>query len=104
MNKYFYSHIIEIDTLIIEIKKLDFPEPEKNNLVTLVDNTIYHKVIDVVLSELGEEDKQLFLKLLAQDQHKDIWDHLKDKVIDIEDKIKTAVNELIEDFRKDLEN
>jgi len=102
MNKHFYSHIIEIDTLIIKIEKLDFSDTEKLSLITLAEQTVYHKVMDTVLSELEEKDKDVFLKFLAEDEHNKIWDHLKEKVVDIEEKIKNATSEVIESFHKDI--
>lgn len=103
MNKHFYSHIIEIDILIIKIEKLNFSDTEKKNLITLVEHTINHKVLDTVLSELEEKEKSIFLKFLAQDDHNKIWDHLKERIIDIEIKVKNAANEVIEEFHKDIE-
>ncbi|MBU1016716.1 MAG: hypothetical protein ABIJ36_01160 [Patescibacteria group bacterium] len=59
--------------------------------------------MDTVLSELEEEDKDVFLKFLAQDEHNKIWGHLKEKVAGIEEKIKSATSEVIESFHKDIE-
>lgn len=103
MSKYFYSHIIDIESLVVELDKLDLEDHEKLHLSELVDSSLHNTVLDAILSELSEEDKKIFLKHLENDEvHEKIWEHLNSKVDNIEEKIKIAADSLKEDLDKDL--
>lgn len=104
MNKKFYSHIIEIESLIIELDQMGLSLEQKHNLAQLLDSSLHHTIIDAVLSELSDSDKQIFLDLLNEDDHGKIWDHLNQKVDHIEDKIKLAAENLKQDMHKDIKH
>lgn len=100
--KYFYSHIIEIESLIVELDKLDLEDRQKRQLAALVDSSLHHTILDAVLSELHDDDKKLFVKYLQEDDHEKIWKFLNEKVDNIEDKIKKASEDLKQKLHKDL--
>ncbi len=94
MKKFFYNHLIEIDTIVVELEALDLTKEEKEELLMLAENNIHHRVIDVVLSELEEGDKKVFLALVLGGDHNEIWKMLSFKVVDAEEKIRKAAKEL----------
>lgn len=100
--KHFYSHLIEMDSIIIEVNKLDIKDHEKKHLISIAESSIYHGILDVILSELSETDKKVFLKHLACDNHEKIWEHLNEKVENIEEKIKQAAEVLKKELRQDI--
>lgn len=102
MKKYFYSHIVEIDSIVMELNKMELSENEKKHLIELADSSLYHLILDSILSELSEVDKKIFLKHLSSDEHDKIWKHLNSKIENIEEKIKKAADELKEKLHKDI--
>ena len=104
MKKYFYSHIVEIDSVIMELGKMSLSENEKKHLIDIVDSSIYHAILDAILSELSENDKKIFLKHLSADKHDKIWEHLNSKIENIEEKIKKAADELKNKLHKDIKD
>jgi hypothetical protein len=102
MKKFFYHHLIEIDTIIIELEALDLTKEEKEELLMLAENNIHHRVIDVVLSELEDGDKKVFLALVLGGDHNEIWKMLSFKVVDAEEKIKKAAKELKNKILEDI--
>ncbi len=100
--KYFYSHLIEIESLATELDKLDLSKEQKAHLADLVDSSLHHTVLDAVLSELTETDKKVFLNHLRENDHSKIWHFLNEKVDNIEDKIKKAADDLKDELHKDL--
>ncbi|RJQ28027.1 hypothetical protein C4577_00155 [Candidatus Parcubacteria bacterium] len=103
MRKLFYSHLVEIDSLIVELNSLDLSEEEKNHLVSLAHSSLEHTILDAILSELSEEDKKLFLTHLAQEKHDKIWEVLNSKIENIEEKIKKTAEALKIELRKDID-
>jgi len=101
-KKHFYSHIIEIESLSIKIESLNLSEEKKDHLIKLVEHNVHYEIIDSILSELKTEDKKTFLTHLAQDSHDKIWDLLKNKVDNVENKIKEKAKSLIEELEKDI--
>jgi len=103
MKKHFYTHLIEIDTIYTELETLPIQRHEKDELVEIVHSTIHHVVIDIVLSELPEEDKKTFLSHIHREDHDSIRKLLKEKTQGTEMKIKNAVEKLIKELHQDIE-
>lgn len=102
MKKQFYSHIIEYESLIIELDKLDLSDEQKEHLLELIESSLHHTVLDAILSELSVEDKQKFLDYLSYRDHDTILEFLHTKVENIEEKIKKAAEDLKKELHKDL--
>jgi hypothetical protein len=100
--KNFYTHIVQTESIILELEKLDLSEEEKLELAGLVDTSLHHTILDAILSELTEEDKKIFLQNLEKEDHDEVWKHLNDKVDGIEEKIKKAADALKEEMHEDL--
>lgn len=104
MNKHFFSHLVEIQTLELEIDEMPMEEHEKKEIKKLIHENIYHTVLDAVLSELSDEDKKEFLTHLVSEDNKKIWNFVNDKVENIEEKIKKAAEEIKKEIRKDIKD
>ncbi|MDP3988574.1 MAG: hypothetical protein Q8P80_05535 [Candidatus Levybacteria bacterium] len=102
MKKYFYSHIVDVQLITIELDKLELSTEEKKELVSIIESSINHSVLDTILSELSEDDKKIFLTHLSKDEHEKIWEVLKSKVENIEGKIKKAADDLKEELYNDI--
>ena len=98
MKKHFFSHLIEVDTLHVELNNLELTDDQKVEIKKLLDESIYHTVLETILSELTEEDKKIFLTHLIADDHGKIWNFVNGKVENIEEKIIKAA----EDIKKEL--
>lgn len=101
-KKHFYSHLIEVDSLHIELDSLELSIEEKHELTVLMDTTIHHTVMDTVLTELPEDGKKELLKHLLHENHDEIWKLLKQKVTEPEEKIKKAVHSLKKELHEDI--
>lgn len=100
--KYFYSHLIETDSLVVALSELDITEEEKTHLLGIIESSLHHAILDAILSELSEKDKELFLKQLSKDDNEKIWDFLSSKIDGIEEKIKKTAENLKEELHKDI--
>ncbi|OGE30835.1 hypothetical protein A2631_04065 [Candidatus Daviesbacteria bacterium RIFCSPHIGHO2_01_FULL_44_29] len=98
----FYSHIVTVQSLIIELDQMDLSDKEKLHLANLLDSTFHHTILDAILRELNEEDKTIFVKLHAENDSKKFWEFLNKKVDNIEDKIKSAAAQLTKELHKDI--
>ena len=100
--KQFYTHLIEIESIIIELDKLGLSEEQKIHLTDLIDSSLHHTILDAVLSELSPSDKRVFLNHLQENDPSKIWKFLNGKIDNIEEKVKKAANELKLELHKDL--
>lgn len=100
--KVFYSHLIEIESIVVELDKMNLSSEEKKHLAKLVDSSLHHTILDAVFSELSESDKKAFLNHLNENDHQKIWDFLNSKVDKVEDKIKKVSEDLKLELHKDL--
>lgn len=100
--KKFYEHLIEVESLTLELDKLDLDEDQKIHLATLVDSSLHHTILDAILSELTESDKRVFLQHLNENDHLKIWKFLNEKVDGVEDKIRKAAQDLKKELHEDM--
>jgi len=96
--KRFYSHLIEIDSLTVELESLNLADHEKHELANLVDSNIHNVVMDAILSNLNEEDKRKFAEIVLSDDHDKIWKFLNQKSDNVADDVKKAAH----DFKRKL--
>lgn len=101
-KKHFYSHLIETESITIRLNEMGMTEGEKMHLITLMESSLHHVVLDAILSELSEEDKRLFLKEVASNDEDVIWEFLKKRVDNIEDKIVKTAEELKKELHEDI--
>ena len=102
MQKHFYTHIVEIDSIYAALDEIELGGQEKQELILIVESHVHQVVVDTVLSELSEEDKKIFLMYLAHNRHDEVWDHLKKNIENVEGKIKKAVDDLKKDLHTDI--
>lgn len=102
MKKHFYSHLVEYDSIQIELDKLDLSEEQKEHLLELAVSTTHHAVLDAIFSELSSEDKVKLLDLIEEEAHDKIWEHLTEKIENIEEKIKKTAEDLKKELHKDI--
>ena len=98
----FYNHLIEFESVYVELDSMDLSDAEKKHLAEIIDSNLHHTVLNAILSELSEEDKEKFLSNLGEGDHERIWIHLNDKTDNIEEKIKTAAEGLKKEIHQDL--
>lgn len=101
MKQHFYSHLIEIDALHIELDLMDLTSDERHELMSLLEGSVHHLIMDTILSELSEAEKKEFLSHVASEKHDEIWKLLK-KVKDIEHKIRQAADDLKKQMQHDI--
>jgi len=100
--KQFYGHIIEIDSLLIELDQLPIKPKEKEHLKAIINANVHAVILDVVLSSLSEKDKKMFLTHVYNENHDQTWKFLRARTDGIEEKMIIAVKKLKDDFHKDI--
>lgn len=101
---FFYSHLVEVESITAELDNLDMTEEQRVHLATLVDSSLHHAILDAILSELTDQDKRIFMQHLNRGDHNKIWRFLNEKVDGVEDKIEKASEDLKEELHKDVKN
>lgn len=103
-QKYFYTHIVSTDSLVVRLKELNLKEEEYAHLLSLIESNLHHSILDAILSELSEEDKKLFLQELSSDDHEAIWNFLQKRIEKIEEKIEKTAEELQKELHNDIDD
>lgn len=102
MKKHFYSHLVQIDTVHIELSDMDLTDNERDHLLQLAESNLHHKIIDAVLSQLTDDEKKVFLRQIHTDDHANVWRFLNKKSKHIESLIKETADDLIDKMHKDI--
>ncbi len=103
MKKHFYSEVVETSSISLALADMDISNEERKHLIDLVEENLHHAILDAVLSELSDKDKQEFIELFAQGEDEKVWILLKDRVDNIEEKIKKTADDLKKELHKDIE-
>lgn len=101
--KYFYHKYTVYESFTEDLHSLDLSDDERQHLFALVDSSLYHVVLDEILSNLTSVDKKAFLHRLKENpEDEKLMDFLNNKIDGIEDKIKKVANDLVLEMQKDL--
>ncbi len=103
MKKHFYHSVVETSSISLAIAEMDMNNEERKHLISLVEENLHHAILDAVLSELSDRDKQEFIELFAEGRDDDVWRLLKDRTNNIEDKIKKTADDLKKELHTDIE-
>lgn len=101
-TNYFYSHLVEVDSIFAELGLLRLSDTEKKELAALAHEQIHQAVLDRILSHLSDADKKRFLELMVLGEDEKIWKHLRERVEKIDDKIVQAAQKIKEELRADI--
>ncbi len=92
MGKIFYDHLIVIEEITAVLDSRGLTVKERQEILSLTDQTLHHHVLNVILTHLPREHHKSFLTRFHQAPHDEtLLTFLKEKVtVDIE---KEIVNE-----------
>lgn len=102
MSKKFYTHLISYESILVELDSMDLSDNEKAHLSKLIDSSLHHTVLDAIFDQLSPEDKDLFIEHLQTEDYEKVWGFLNGKVDNIEDRIKSAAEDLKKQMHKDI--
>lgn len=102
VKNLFYAHLVEIDSVVEELDKMNLTEEEKMHLASLLDSSLHHTVLDAIFAQLSESDKRIFARHVNVGDHDEIWKFLNEKVDNVEDKIKNAAEDLKKKLHEDI--
>lgn len=100
--RQFYTHLIEMQPLIVELDNIRLTDGQKIYLTALIDSSIHNAILDAILSQLKNEEKVIFLNYLKENDHGKIWQFLNSRIGNIEDKIKKTAKDLKDELHKDI--
>lgn len=97
------KHFIKEPKIYLEIEKLGLTSEEKFSLTQSVTLLYHQKLLNKLLEYLEEEDKKIFLELLIVGGEENYLEFLHQKIMNLEEIVKNAVEEiekhLLKDFR-----
>ncbi len=105
MSKLFFDHLLSLDSLDKEIKKIAKTTEEREELWLLVDEIIHHKVMDVILDKLPHHHHEEFLEMVHRSPHDQefLFDYLKGKIGEnIEEILRLELGNVTYEILKDI--
>jgi len=99
---HFYHSLVSMESLSVRLDLFEFSAEEKEKLVEIAERTLHHSILDLILSELNESDRKLFLSHHASENHDEIWSLLTGSVKNIEKKIKVTADSVAKKLQRDL--
>ncbi len=101
--KVWYQKIITIEPILKELNEMDLSEEERAHLSELLDSSLHHAILDEILSNLNEEDKKLFLKMLHTDSDNEkLVEFLNEKIDHIDDRVKKVADDLVKEMHSEV--
>ncbi len=105
--KYLFDELIETKDVYLIIDQSNPSAKDREYLVTIVKDTIHHKLVDLVLDELSSEQQMYFLeKIDNENHHPELLNKLGKWINDFELKVvrrvQEAEQEILELLNKDI--
>jgi len=82
---------------------LDMTDEQRNRIALIIQSTMHHVVVDVLLEEMHDDYKHIFLGHIANDDHEKVWDLLNQEVEKPEEKIIEAIRQLKDELILDIQ-
>lgn len=94
MAKIFYDHLIIIEEVIAVLDEHTIPIDKRAEFLKLIDQTLHHEILDVILTHLPQDIHEMFLTQFHRAPHDPaLMNLLKEHIkIDIEKAILTRAN------------
>lgn len=100
---YFYSHIIEIDSLTSDLESINLSATQKKHLGLLIDSSLQGLVLNAIFNELSLSDRKILINMLRDETAKEaIMEFLSSRVEDVETKIRQIALKLKEELHADV--
>ena len=99
---HFYSHLISLDDIELEMDSLDISKEEKDELSQLAHTHLHYTILDIVLSNLSEDDKKTFAHHANTIHPQHTWRFLKTRIDNLEEKILNAAESLKKELLADI--
>lgn len=105
MSKLFFDHLVVLEEVDSEIKKVAQSKEEKEELWDLVDEAVHHRVLDTILDKLHHSHHEEFLEKFHKAPYDEaLMGYLKEKIGgNIEEIIKAEIGELAYGILSDLQ-
>lgn len=100
--RYFYEHLYNIDDLHNDLSVLDLTDSERNHIVLVIQSTMHHVIMDVILEQLHDDHKHIFLASVADENHDKVWDILDEHLENAEGLIDSAIEALKVELMQDI--
>ncbi|QQG43601.1 MAG: hypothetical protein HYW45_01115 [Candidatus Daviesbacteria bacterium] len=101
--KIWYQKIITIEPILQELNQMDLSDEERAHLSELLDSSLHHAILDEILSNLTEEDKKLFLKMLHEDpENEKLVNFLNEKIDRIDERVKKVADDLVKEMHQEV--
>lgn len=69
MAKIFYDHLIIIEEVVAVLDEHDLPSDKRAEFLKLIDQTLHHEILDVILAHLPKSVHKTFLTQFHQTPH-----------------------------------
>jgi len=103
MSDYFYAHIVNPHDIHMVLDVLDITPEEKSHLSSILESSLHHHIVDLILTELPEDHKHTFLIHLTDDNHNAMWTLVKEKIENPEEKIRLSLEQFKQDILHDIQ-
>lgn len=106
MAKIFYDHLISFAGVESTLKGYSLQKEEYDELVKIADETIHHRILNIILTKLPKEKHELFLEsFYASPANKKLLDFLKKEAgpeveTEIGNEGKKVIKEIIAEINK----
>ena len=100
----FYDHLVLIEEVTSELDLFDIDPEEKTEIIDLIDQTLHHHTLNVILDHLPKEHHQEFMAgFHAAPHNKELLSFLKaHTTVDIEAEIKKIATKVKKDILSDI--
>lgn len=105
MSKLFYDHIVDLQKVEKQIKKVARTTEEKEELYHLIDEIVHHKVLSCILDRLPANHHQDFLTAVTKRPHDEsLIDFVQERVVeDVGEFIRYEINMIVREILEIVE-
>ena|SRR3990167_6997151 len=96
------GNIIQFDDIHSRLNEYDLAEAERAEIVNIIEETLFHRFLDLVLTDLSIEDRVFVLEKISAGDHITIIEFIKEKKPDASDVITRELGLLKQELLAEL--
>ena len=101
MAKIFYDHLVIREEITVELDKYSLVREEKEELVQLVDETLHHQILNIILTHLPKDQHRGFLEKFHKTPHDEsLLKYIKDFEQEIIKEAQKIKRELLSEIKR----
>lgn len=103
-QKNFYDHLVKVESLTIQVNRLDLNPSQKKRVNGLIKSSVHYTLVNTLMSDVPEKERPRAIKTLNSGNYNELWSVFDTKKARVEGNLRKAFENLSREILRDLKD